>query len=100
MTNEPKLLPIDIDYILEKIKGKLNEAETDHEKATSSLDELINLGRKEAFSEVMPLLYALKRAVPISAIHSDGQGNVTDEIWTNEDESAEIERQIVEDARR
>lgn len=35
-----------------------------------------------------------------NAMHSDGQGNVAEEIWTNEDESAEIERQIIEDVRR
>lgn len=35
----------------------------DHKEATSSLDELINLGRKEAFAEVILLLYALKRAI-------------------------------------
>ena len=38
-------------------------------------------------------------AVLTSAMHSDGQSDAA-EIWTNEDESAEIERQIVEDARR
>jgi hypothetical protein len=32
-------------------------------------------------------------------MHPDGQSDAA-EIWTNEDESAEIERQIVEDARR
>lgn len=35
-----------------------------------------------------------------SAMHSDGQQSDAAEIWTNEDESAEIERQIVEDACR
>ena len=35
-----------------------------------------------------------------SAMHSDGQSDAADEIWTNEDESAEIGRQITEDARR
>lgn len=35
-----------------------------------------------------------------NAIHSDRQSDVADEIWTNEDESTEIERQIIEDARR
>ena len=33
-----------------------------------------------------------------NAMHSDGEGR--GDIWTNEDESAEIERQIMEDARR
>ena len=37
---------------------------------------------------------------PNHAMHSDEQSNATEEIWTNEDESAEIERQIVENARR
>ena len=36
----------------------------------------------------------------INAMHSDGQSDVAEEIWTNEDESAEIERQIVENTRR
>ena len=38
-------------------------------------------------------------AILTSTMHSDGQSNAA-EIWTNEDESAEIERQITEDARR
>ncbi len=32
------------------------------------------------------------------AMHTDGEGRAN--FWTNEDESAEIERQIVEDNRR
>jgi hypothetical protein len=94
VTSKPNLLPIDIGYIIKKVKGKLDDAEATHEEATSSLDELISLGRKEAFGEVMSLLYALKK------VSSDEQSDAAEEIWTNEDESAEIERQIIEDARR
>ena len=36
---------------------------------------------------------------PTCTIRPDGQGDVADEVWTNEDESAEIEQQIVENNR-
>ena len=73
MATKPELLLIDTDCIIEKVKRKFDEAEASHEEAASSLDELINLGRKEAFAEVMPLLYALKRAVLTNATHLDGE---------------------------
>ena len=44
--------------------------------------------------------YPMEATKLTNAMHSDGQGDVAEDIWTNEDESAEIERQITEDARR
>lgn len=59
--NGVELLPFDLVYVISRVKGFLDNAETDIEETISSDDELIAIGKREALLEVMPLLRALKR---------------------------------------